>query len=443
MLQMPAPLRAAALLAASLMLFCTPARSVQVSGLYEADVLTDGQGARERQAGFRRALAEVLVKLTGDDSAASRPEVGAILDGASAYVLQYRYDSLPPQGDSSVESAASHSLYVRFSPSALERDLRGRGIALWGSERPETLVWLAVEHGRQRFLLGADVDTLLRSELQDAAQRRGLPLLLPLMDIDDQRALDYSDVRGGFSERILDASRRYAADAVLTGHLAQSAGGAWAAEWSLVEGGRPLRWSSADAGLAAVLDGGLAGLGRELGARFAVRGGGGGGDAISLRVNRVASLADYARVQRSLARMPVVREVQVRRASAGIVVFRLQLNGNAADFERAVSLRRVIAPAARDFGTVTGRDLGAGQSGDLRGGLSGGLSGDSRGASGSYAGAPAGDSLAAVSDDAVVSTAALGGGQSIDSQSIDGQLAAGSRDSTAQRADLVYELLPN
>ena len=45
-------------------------------GIYQAEVAVKGQGEAERNAGFARALTQVLGKLTGDRSAASRPGVG-------------------------------------------------------------------------------------------------------------------------------------------------------------------------------------------------------------------------------------------------------------------------------------------------------------------------------------------------------------------------------
>jgi hypothetical protein len=260
-------------------------------------------------------------------------------------VSQYRYERGVQEAD---QTAARQYLNVDFSSALLEQALNARGIALWGRERPETLLWLAVDHAGQRFLLGSDVQALVHDKLLEAAENRALPLLLPLMDLQDERALQYSDVRGGFTERVISASDRYAADAVLTGHLSQLGDGSWRAEWALVQGARPVRWQSADRRIDTVLDDGMAGLARELAARFSVRGGG-GGQAITLRVNRVDTLADYAVLQQNLARMPVVRSLQAERVSAGVVVFRVGLNGSAGDFERAVRLKRLLTPAPADL----------------------------------------------------------------------------------------------
>jgi hypothetical protein len=65
------------------MLAATGARAQRVEGdravargLYAAEVPVNSQSEAERNAGFSRALAEVLAKLSGDRGAAARPGVG-------------------------------------------------------------------------------------------------------------------------------------------------------------------------------------------------------------------------------------------------------------------------------------------------------------------------------------------------------------------------------
>ena len=82
-------------------------------GMYEAEVPVNGQGEAERNAGFARALAQVLGKLSGDRSAAGRPGVGQELRHARDYVEELR---LPPGRGRSATGAPTYSttLVVRF-----------------------------------------------------------------------------------------------------------------------------------------------------------------------------------------------------------------------------------------------------------------------------------------------------------------------------------------
>src|SRR3546814_8925866 len=58
-------------------------------GLYAAEVPVNSQNEAEREAGFSRALAEVLAKLSGDRGAAGKPGVGRELRRAADYVDGY------------------------------------------------------------------------------------------------------------------------------------------------------------------------------------------------------------------------------------------------------------------------------------------------------------------------------------------------------------------
>ena len=123
-------------------------QSATVQGLYNASVAVVGQDALERRRGFRLALESVLVKLTGDGVVATLPELDPLMRNASAHVAQYRYRAL--EATATTQSEPTHVLDVSFAPASLNRALNKLGLPLWGAERPETLLWLAVEETADR-----------------------------------------------------------------------------------------------------------------------------------------------------------------------------------------------------------------------------------------------------------------------------------------------------
>ena len=122
---------------------------------------------------------------------------------------------------------------------------------VWGPERPLTLLWVAVDDGvGGRALLGANETTELgapttpqmtallttvREEIVAAADERGLPIAWPLLDLEDLNAVTFTDVWGGFEDRIVAASTRYRADAVLIGRVRPGLAGN-EVEWLFVHG---------------------------------------------------------------------------------------------------------------------------------------------------------------------------------------------------------------
>ena len=161
--------------------------------LFEADVPVAGQQPDLRTAYMKTALQEVLVRVTGQPDVLNRDSVRSMLDSPERFVQQYRYYTLP-------ESTPPRlMLRVSFDGGSIQQALRQQGVAYWGkTERPEILLWLAVEDRGTRYIVSAQDNSDAARELQEAARQRGIPLLLPLMDLEDQSQVRFTDVWGGF-----------------------------------------------------------------------------------------------------------------------------------------------------------------------------------------------------------------------------------------------------
>jgi hypothetical protein len=78
-------------------------------------------------------------------------------------------------------------------------------------------VWLAVEQTYQRTIVADGSNQA--SQLKELAALRGLPIVLPLMDLDDSFVVSASDIWGGFLDPLLAASARYGADAMVVARV--------------------------------------------------------------------------------------------------------------------------------------------------------------------------------------------------------------------------------
>src|SRR5699024_2987444 len=106
-------------------------------------------------------------------------------------------------------------LIARFDEQSLRRALARAGIPVWQTERPPVLVWFAFDSGDEQELVNADAGPQPREALRAAVARLGIPVIFPLLDLQDRQHVHYSDVVGGFSEPVLAASRRYSTELVL------------------------------------------------------------------------------------------------------------------------------------------------------------------------------------------------------------------------------------
>jgi hypothetical protein len=309
-------------------LLSAAAHSGVVEQLYEADAPYDGS---DRQAAFRAALAEVVVRVTGDRGSPGDPAVRELLARPDGYVQQFRPGDEPD------------TLWVSFDGQAVTTALKAAGQPVWGEERPTTLLWLAIDQGGgQRGVLSADaegddgVTAALRQRVEETAAQRGLPIVLPLMDAEDRRALSFADLWGGFDEAIARASLRYQTDAVLAGRISLSE--ADRGRWTRYSGNGATRWvGDTEEGLQRTAD--------DYAAVFAVRVDQGSGQDILVRVHDVRDIPGYARTLEHLESLTAVRSVAVDRFEADRLTLRLTIAGSPASLDQALSLGSVLTVA--------------------------------------------------------------------------------------------------
>ena len=318
-----------------------PLLALGVTGqdLFEAEVPVNSQTPAERSTAMRQALADVLVRVTGQRDLLQHSSGRALLGSAGNYVQQYRYftvpDSAPPQ----------LMMRVRFDGEAVRRALRQQGVAFWGdAERPDTLVWLAVEDRGRRYIVSAQDGTQAGRQLELASRQRGIPLLFPLMDLEDQAKVRFSDLWGGFFEHALEASQRYNPQAILIGRLNRSRTGSWVARWNLQVAGSPSTWTNSDNQLAGVLSSGIDNVADTLASRLAVRDAGSSAGMVSVRVHDIRTLAAYARVSDYLASLTAVRQLQVEEVSPTSVHYALQLDGSLQGLTQTIAIGTVLEP---------------------------------------------------------------------------------------------------
>lgn len=323
------------------LLWLFPTLLVQAAGqdLYVSEVPVSDQTPAVREAALQRALSEVLIRVSGQDTVLGTEPAKELLKNPSRLVQQYRYFS------SSTGQAPQLRLWVRFDGDAIRQSVQQQGVAYWGAERPDTLAWLAVEDRGKRYVVSAMDDSDVRHQVEQAATGRGVPILFPLMDLEDQSSVRFSDIWGGFFDNVLRASERYSPAAVLIGRLNRSPSGGWAARWYLQVAGKPGAWTDSRQHLEELSQQGIADTADILASRFAVAQAGGSADGVTISVTGVETLADYARTANYLTSLTSVNAVQVAQIAVYEVQYALQLNGSLQDLTRTVSIGTVLEPA--------------------------------------------------------------------------------------------------
>jgi hypothetical protein len=320
--------------------------AVEVPTLFTADVPFDSKADDPRATAYRAALVEVLVRVSGAELAYDELLVDELFPSPSSYVVQFR-------------PGAEESLWVSFDGEAIERTLRAAGQTVWGSNRPLTLVWLAVDWGEgEREIIAADdpelspdearsIDRnrLLRERLLEFAERRGLPIAFPLLDSEDLQRVSFSDIWGGFDELLLEASGRYDVNSVLIGRVRPES--SQRNRWSYYFGDQERGWNGEPESV-------LAQVAELLAYEFAIQ-----GDAplrtVELTVAGIVSVEHFGAVQKLLSDVVVIDNHAIRRIEGDSIVYDVTAHGGAERLRRALRFSGLVEQESTvedDFGFI-------------------------------------------------------------------------------------------
>ncbi len=316
--------------------------AVVVSGLYEAEVPVIDQSAQHRKKGIATSLRSVLIKLTGDRNVRGRYSVDYLVEQAEQYVQQYEYRSKFVNPENKLFSKKQLYLWVRYNAGALNKALLEYGIPVWGKERPTTVVWLALQENNQRRLITTEDISGFTDVLGKRAAQRGIPLLYPLLDLEDTVQLKASDVWGGFSGPVVEASLRYQADAILTGSIEPVLDNLWEGRWSTIINEQTMTWTSQGELPEIVLDEGIDGLADLLAQRFAQTGRSSYESGTEIIVSDIDDYERYAKTLRYLISLNSVTNVQVKTAEQDSVTFLVTAHGGETAIAQAIALGKIL-----------------------------------------------------------------------------------------------------
>lgn len=313
------------------------AHGVPVADLYVADVYVTSESDEQRLSGARSGLLQVLVRVSGTQDVVNAQEVRTALRSPNRYYYQYSYRATDRTFQVGEEILPGRILRLSFEPNAVAGLLRDAGFPVWGSNRPSVLLWLAVRDEQGRNLLSEADESTLKSTLNEQARARGLPLLYPLLDLEDTARISEAEVWGAFLDRIEGASLRYNPDSILSGRIQQDPAGQWRASWSIQVDGEWLRFEGAAASTQELLADVIDQLADRLAERYAV---GSAKGEIMLRVEDIASVSDYARVMDYLSNLAPVLDTAVIKLEGSDLEIKLSTEGQQEQLIELIELDR-------------------------------------------------------------------------------------------------------
>ena len=218
--------------------------AVVVEDLYTINVSQDidicGTGSREEQDTYKEAMTQLLERITGLNSQRiiSDQAFISIIEEAEKFSLL-----CGPRLD-------NETLSIGFNDELIESELAFLGIPRWGRERPITLLWFSINTSEDEAeILSAksldlaisdsfrNVQQQLFEDIQTYSNSRALPVILPLLDLQDISIITTDDISNRLDTIIERASNRYNANYILYASGYVSEYGRLEAQWYILRNG--------------------------------------------------------------------------------------------------------------------------------------------------------------------------------------------------------------
>lgn len=204
----------------------TAIEAVEVKDLYQASVAINSRNNTDRAIALKEALAAVMVKVGGNKSVLDNKIIKKSLIEYRLYLNQYRYQlntvhTIKPIIDNQTQTKQLF-LLASFNEDKINQLFQQANLAIWGSLRPQVLLWLVNEDGLIRTIMSNSTESNLPYMVNEFSAQRGLPIMMPLMDLTDASEITLSDIWGRFEQPVKKASGRYLAEAIVVMRISNS-----------------------------------------------------------------------------------------------------------------------------------------------------------------------------------------------------------------------------
>ncbi len=315
----------------------------EMKDLYTASWPVSDQTTQVRNRALGNAFAQVLVRASGSEKVLNSSAIKSSIPNASAYMRLYTYKKLGLEEQKVYKKPLL--LKVSFEPNAVTNLLKDAGQPVWNNNRPTGAYWIAVERNGDRQI-SADGQGGAAIAVTKQANQRGLPVMLPLMDLEDKSAVSAADVWGKFADPVARASRRYNADYTVMGRLSGDSG-SWQGSWSVNFGGDSMSFTTS----APSQEQAVAKMVNRVADRLAMK------LAVVLNsetqtdylvVTGLSSIESYAKVQSLLSNLSMVSSVNAIEVKEDEVLFKLGLQSSTRYLVDALGLSKNLRPSSAD-----------------------------------------------------------------------------------------------
>ncbi len=317
------------------------AHGLPVSGLYEQRVAVENESLAERNRAYQVAFRRMILKVTGNERWLESARIRAAAGNAGDFVQAFAYTTEETAG----RVAGQRHLEVQFSAPLINQLLAAENIPVWGGNRPSVLIWMALQDAAgQRSLLNSETGAEIIDYMRRFGEERGLPIIFPLLDLQDRRNLSVDAIWAQDELAIQAASSRYDPDSILAGRLLFTATGELVGLWQFQFEDETQTFDGFDSELESYLEQPLTRITSQLAGHFALVPGGRSEQSVRLRVDGVRDFSDYSALLEYVRGIGLVRAADIVSVDGERLELRLDLQGGADQLFDLIALDRDLLP---------------------------------------------------------------------------------------------------
>lgn len=339
----------------------TPVSALQVTGLYSYRIAVANESEPERNRAFNEALVAVITKVTGSSKWLEIPAIEQALRRAQSYVeaVSYASEMLPAPatgvtGNVTITTASAieqRYVNVTFAQERINELLINANVPIWDSNRPSVLVWMVLQDiNGERRLLTAEADPEIVNLITRFAEKRGVPVIFPVLDFEDRRSLPVESLWNLDEAAIVGASVRYGADSVLSGRLLFAATGELVGLWHFIFQEQATIFDGLESDLQTYLHKPLERVTETLSSYYAIVPVNSNKAVVRLRIEGIENLQAYAALLNYVRNLGLVRSVSMASLDGTQLELDLGLQGDAQQLQEVIALDRDLLPIASSQG---------------------------------------------------------------------------------------------
>ncbi|PNT88474.1 DUF2066 domain-containing protein [Coxiella burnetii] len=316
--------------------------AVEIRGINVATVAVSDQSPQTLQTALPQALEQVLIRMSGNTGVMTLPTVQDAVPQISHYVEKYSYATKTDES-----GKQQLLLQVVFDTRAVKRLLQNANQAIWSANRPLTMVWVSIPNGKQSQILASDSQNPALHALKQVAAFRGVPVIFPAMDLEDQINVAQPASTLPNNQQLQAISQRYGVDSILSGAVVSGENGQLQGEWQLFLNGTPYEWQTSGANVVQVVNNGIDRAADMMANQFATLDSKGMGSLATMQVTGVKTLDDYVHVVSTLKHLTPVAKVSVSDMNADMLLLKIKTIGNLDDLVKSLkSVSHLVAETA-------------------------------------------------------------------------------------------------